>query len=302
MVNDDIVIRFFNDDKTPVLLSPNAFEFISISLLDCLREASKYADLSDDLRELLEYPVEIRISAVEKGSIIVAFRAILNFPNSHKEQIENYTKFANLLVRIYPVLAVIAIHYGFLKVEFLSEDMGKMITHVTEKPGFNRDQKLPMTFEGLSVTVLGAGAQRAVLLLPDQPDFEFVSEANHPKFLGISGSQIPQMYLGTSVTGEILITGEAGEFEVGGKKVVLYFGNLKLHENPSVPLQIKNFLVLVKWESRFQAPGNEDGFVTVTGYLNNIIVPEHIFYSGKMTRDHRNVSALMTVTSRRVDG
>jgi|GEM_PF-4061780 len=303
MANDDIVIRFFNDDKSEVMLDPNSFGYIAGSIVECLQEASKYAALSDKLREFLNEPIVIKVVAVDRGSIKVAFRAIFNFPNKYKEEINNYKNLAELMTIICSAVGAVALHYGFFKVDLdISENIKSQIVQIANNPDFNKDKRLPIALENFSSAVLDAGAQRAVIMLPDQPDYEFSREAVHPQFLGISGSSIDPRYLHSALNAEVKIGEEAGEFEVSGKKVKLYFAQLKMNDYLNSPSREMNFSVLVKWESKFEVPKEKDGFVTISGYMNEIRPPDNIHFSGKITRELRNVSALLTVTSRRMDG
>lgn len=257
MRNDLIVFEFQNDGTREVLIQPQLVTQLGDLLNEAFWHAQRFAANESDVATA---PVKIWLTAIERGSLKVAFRALFHPNNTQdlKEALEATNLALDALFKIGKIVGGAALMLGAFSI-------WSAPSSENEKPEISREKAEEFRHYTDQMLAIGyaSGADRVLVMMPDQPTMIMALDPQlHMAALGSEATPIDQGLLGREVEG-VLETGSnrlkvripdnqeaeltAGRFRVGGAV----------------------FPVVFRWNSSRPLP-NGGVSVTVRGWLSNI--------------------------------
>lgn len=259
MRNDLIVFEFHNDDDREILILPE----IVTRLADVLKQAFDSANrLAIEYRGdgTIDDEVQIWLSATERGSLKLAFRALFH-PNSTQDFKEAMEATNLALDAMFKLMKIVATAWVTIEaVQFVNAP-----TEVQEQPKeLSGDRAEEFRHSGDQMLAIGyeCGVDRICITMPDQPEMLLAMNPElHVAALGSTATPVDASLLGVEIEGILEPGSKRLETRLMGQQgVTLYSGRFRVKNGLPIP-------VLFRWNSMRPLP---TGIVEIRGRLSSV--------------------------------
>lgn len=257
MRNDLIVFEFQNDGAREVLIQPQLITQLGDLLNEAFWEAQRLAANESDIAT---HPLKIWLTAIERGSLKVAFRALFHPNNTKdlKEALEATNLALDSLFKIGKIFGGAALILGAFSIWSAPSDGN-------EKPEISREQAEHFRHYTDQMLAIGyaSGADRVLVMMPDQPTMIMTLDPQlHMAALGSEAMPIDQGLFGREIEGIL---------ETGSNRLKVRIPDNQEAELMSGRFRVDGavFPVVFRWNSSRPLPSSGVS-VTVRGWLSNI--------------------------------